>query len=239
MDQSPRSIARATGLLLIISVIAGGIGEFYVPNQIIVSGNAAATAENFRSHEMLFRFGFFTYMIEAVCDVSLSLLFYLLLRPAGRSLALLAAFFGLVSTATFAGCEVFLFMAFHVANGPAYLSTFSKEQLDSLAYLFIRFAGIGGMVLLVFYATASLIRGYLIFRSGYLPRFLGVFLMVGGAGFLIRSLTMVLAPKYSSPFLLPPMIITMLTIAVWLLSKGVDQAKWDEKVRQSVGQGKQ
>lgn len=235
VDESPKKLAKVTGALLLVSIVAGSIGEFYVPSQLIVSGNASATAANFRANEMFFRFGFFTYLIEAVCDVSLSLCFYLLLRPVGRALALLSAFFGLVSTITFACCQIFLFMVLHLVSGAGYLNTFSPEQLDTLALLLIRFAGIGSGTMLTFYAIASLIRGYLIFRSGYLPKFLGVFLMIGGAGFLMRTLTIVLSPKYSSPFMLPAMIIAMVTLGIWLLAKGVDQAKWSEKIKQAPG----
>src|ERR1041385_5983262 len=91
--------ARITAVLLLLSVIFGGIGESYIPGRIIVTGDAAATARNIVEHPLLFRAGFATYLVEGICDIALSALFYLLLRPVSRSLALFAAFLGVFSTA--------------------------------------------------------------------------------------------------------------------------------------------
>ena len=223
---SGQTYARIAGVLLLLSMIGGGLGEAYIPAQIIVRGNPAATARNIDQSEMLFRLGFATYLVEASCDIALSLVFYFLLRPVRKDLALLAAFFGLVSTSTYASAELFYFMAL-VARKTEYLSAFTPEQREAIASFSLRIFGTGADVFMVFYGIASFTRGYLMFRSAYLPKFLGVLLMLAGVGFVTRSFTAVLTPAYSSALLLLPMAPAGLSMMVWFLVKGVDVAKWD------------
>ena len=221
--------ARMAGALFLLTIVAGGFGEFYVPSKLIVSGDAAATAKNIRAYDWLFRAGFASYLVEAVCDIALTLIFYTLLRPVRKELALLAAFFGLVSTALFAVAELFYFAASLILGGAGYLKTFSPDQLNTLAFLSLKLYGYGGGIFMVFYGVASMIRGYLIFRSGYLPRFLGVLLALAGLAFVTRNFALVLAPAYASDLLLLPMSIAALSLTVWFLAKGVDVAKWEAR----------
>ena len=225
-----QTYARVAGILFLISFVAGAFGEFYVPSTLIVSGDPTATFNNISAHEWLFRLGFAGYLLEGLCDAALSLVLYVLLRPVHRNLALLAAFFGLVSTAHFAICEMFFFSGPMLLRNPVFLQTFSREQLNALSYLFIRIYSYGAGLFMVFYGSASLVRGYLIYRSGYLPRFLGILLGVAGVGFILRNFTLVLAPAYSSDFLLLPAPITVLVLTLWFLVKGVDVSKWEARV---------
>src|SRR3954466_2119662 len=101
--------ARVAGALLLVSIVAGGFGEAYIPSKIIVAGDAAATVANLRNFDFLYRLGFGTFLIESLCDTALALLMYALLRPVSRELSLAAAFFGLMATATFACAELFYF----------------------------------------------------------------------------------------------------------------------------------
>jgi hypothetical protein len=105
--QSVSTYARLAGVLFLLTIVAGSFGEFYVPSQLVVPADATATANNIVASESLFRLGFASYLVEAICDIALALILYVLLRPVRRDLALLAAFFGLVSTATFALAELF------------------------------------------------------------------------------------------------------------------------------------
>ena len=119
--------ARIAGALFLLTIVAGGFGEFYVPSKLIVSGDAAATAKNIHAYDWLFRAGFASYLVEAVCDIALTLILYTLLRPVRKELSLLAAFFGLVSTALFAVAELFYFAASMILEGGDYLKTFSPD----------------------------------------------------------------------------------------------------------------
>ena len=225
-----QTYARIAGILFLISFVGGAFGEFYVPSTLIVSGDPTATLNKIFSHESLFRLGFAGYLLEGLCDVALALVLYVLLKPVHRNLALLAAFFGLISTATFAVSEMLFFSGPMLLKDPVFLQTFSREQLNALGFLFVRLYGYGAALFMVFYGSATLIRGYLVYRSGYLPRFLGVLLGVAGVGFIFKNFTLVLAPKYSSDFLLLAAPITVLVMTVWLLVKGVDVQKWDARI---------
>lgn len=233
---SVQTYARLAGVLFLISLVGGSFGEFYVPTRLITSGNPTATVNNILAHETLFRFGFAGYLAEALCDVMLAWVLYVLLRPVHRNLALLSAFLGLVSTALFAVCEMFFFSGPLLLGKTSYMQSFSPEQVNSLIYFCIRIYGYGAGLFMVFYGGASLIRGYLIYRSGYLPRFLGVLLGIAGVAFIIKNLTLILAPAYSSDFLLAPAPLAVLVFTIWFLVKGVDVEKWNARTA-AVGGG--
>jgi hypothetical protein len=222
--------ARVAGVLFLISLVAGGLGEAYIP-WIIVAGDAAATVANIRNFDMLYRLGFATFMIESLCDITIVLLMYALLKPVNREVSLLAGFIGLVGTAVFAVAELFYIAPVLIVGGSAsYLSTFSPEQLNSLAMLSLKFYSYGGMITTAYYGMSWILRAYLIFRSGYLPKFLGVLMAIGGLGFLVRNFLLILAPAYASDALLMLMFPGGLTLAIWLLVKGVNVPKWKAKV---------
>ena len=222
--------ARIAGVLFLVSLVAGGFGEAYVPYKIIVSGDAAATAANIRNFDFLYRLGFAGFLIESLCDITLVLIMYALLKPVSRELSLLAAFIGLVGTALFAFAELFYFAPPLIIGGAGYLKTFSPDQLNSLALLSLKFYGYAGMIFTAYYGMGWIVRSYLIFRSGYLPRFLGVLMAIGGVGFVVRNFALILAPAYASDVLLMLMFPGGLILTVWLLVKGVDVSKWNAKV---------
>lgn len=228
-----QTYARIAGVLFLLSALAGGFGEAFVPARLLVRADAAATARNIHAFDALFRWGFAAYLVEAVCDIALALVLYVLLRPVHKNLALLAAFFGLVSTALFAVAELFYFAAALVLGGGDYLKTFSPGQLDTLALLSLKLYGLGAGLFLVFYGVASVLRGYLILRSGYLPRFLGVLLIAAGLGFVAKNFALVLAPRYASDVLLLPMMLTVVALTGWFLVKGVNVPRWEARQRAS------
>jgi hypothetical protein len=216
-------------LLLLVSVVVGGIGEVLVPSTVIVDDDASATARNILAHGMLFRLGFACYLVEAICDVALTPLFYLLLKPVRRDLALLAAAFRLVATSTFAISEVFYFAALLIAGNGGYLHPFSSDQRSALALLVLDVFGTTSGIFTVFYGSASIVLGYLIVRSRYLPKALGVLLSLAGLAFVIRNFLLVLAPEYAADGFLAPMLLAMSGLGLWLLAKGVDVRTWQER----------
>ena len=226
---SMQKYARVAGVLFLLSMVAGGFGEGYAPTKLIVSADATATARNIIASNFFFRVGFGAYLVEAMCDIGLSLVLYVLLRPVHRNLALLAAFFGLVSTAVFAGAELFYFAPAFILGGAGYLKTFSADQLNSLALLSLKFYVYGGGLFMVFYGVAQVIRGYLIFRSGYIPKALGVLLAIGGLGFIIRNFALVLTPAYASDAFVLPMFLAGVAMTVWFLVKGIDVSQWEAR----------
>ncbi|MEY2564025.1 MAG: hypothetical protein QOH88_2218 [Verrucomicrobiota bacterium] len=224
-----QAYARVAGVLFLLSMIGGGFGEAYVPSKIIVSNDAAATAANIKAFAFLFRLGFVGFLLESVCDTTLSLNFYVLLKPVNKHLALLAAFFGLVGTAIFAVTELFYFMALYWLSDAAYLKTFQTDQLQTLALLSLKYYIYGSALFTVYYGLAWIVRSYLIFRSGYLPKLVGVLMAIGGLGFVARNLLLVLAPAYASGMLLMLLVPGALLLAGWLIFPGVDIIKWNER----------
>ena len=213
----PQKYARAAGVLFVISMIAGFFGEMYAPSKI-----------NAQFQEPLFRWGFAAYLVEALCDIILTWIFYVLLRPVHRQLSLLAAFFGIVSTSTFASAQLFYFASQLLFRDAAYLAAFTTDQRHALALLAMKTCTLGGGVFMVFYGAGMTIRGTLIFHSTYLPKLLGVLLALAGLGFFTRAFLLVLAPRYASGLLLAPMALAGLALALWLLTKGVDETRWPD-----------
>jgi len=226
---SVQTYARAVGVLFLLSMIGGFFGELYIPSRILVSGDAAATAKNIVESNSLFRLGFAAYLVEGICDIALSLLMYVLLRPVHRNLALLAAFFGLVSTSVFAVGELFYFGASIPLSGAAYLNSFSADQLNTLSMVSLRMYGLAAGIFMALYGIATGIRGFLIYRSGFLPRLLGILMMLAGLGFIARNFVFVLAPAYLSNIFLVPMFLAGLSLTLWMLIKGVDVPKWETR----------
>jgi hypothetical protein len=213
--------ARAAGVSMLLSVVFGFLGESYIPGRIMVPGDAAATAATLLAHPTLFRLGFATYLVEGICDVALCVFFYVLLKPVSRNLALLSAFFGIASMVIYATAESSYFVASLVVRDASGMAAFTAEQRNALTLLSLRiFVTIAGLFLAL-YGIATAIRGYLIMRSDYLPKVFGVLLMIGGAGFFLRTATFLLAPSYSSDLMLLPMAVAGIPFMLWLLIRGV------------------
>ena len=222
--------ARIAGVLFLISMVAGGFGEAYVPAKLIVSGDAAATAANIKNFAFLYRLGFAAFLVESLCDITLVLILYALLKPVSKELSLLAGLFGLMGTALFAFAELFYFAPPLIIGGSGYLNTFSSDQLNALVLLSMKFYGYAGMIFTAYYGMGWLVRSWLMFHSGYLPKFLAVLMAIGGAGFVVRNFALILAPAYASPALLVLMFPGGLLMTAWLLVKGVDVPKWNARV---------
>ena len=231
--------ARIAGVLFLLSLVAGGFGEAYIPSKLIVSADAAATAANIRNFDFLYRLGFAGFLIESLCDITLVLILYALLKPVSKELSLLAAFFGLIGTALFAFAELFYFAPPLIMGGAGYLKTFSPDQLSALVLLSLKFYGYAGMIFTAYYGMAWIVRAYLIFCSGYLPKFLGVLMAIGGIGFVVRNFLLILAPAYASGALLILLFPGGLIMTAWLLVKGVDVPKWNAKVNAGAVSGAQ
>lgn len=220
--------ARVAGIVFLLAVVAGAIGESVVPSMLVVPGDAVASAHNIVGNDLLFRLGFIAYIVEALTDVALTFLLYILLRQVKANLAFASVLFRVMATAIFASGEVFYFSQLLILKGDAYLSTFSTQQLQTLALLSYNVYIAAGNLSSIFYGTGSIIFGYLIWRSRYLPKILGVLWIIGGLGFVVGNLVWFVAPAYYSSFFVLPMILGILVLGVWLLVRGIDMAKWKE-----------
>jgi len=228
---SPKALARTGGVLYLIIIVLGLFGEAFVRDKLIVSGNAAATADNIRSLEWLWRLGTAGNLVHLVCAVALTLIFYMLLRVVSRDLALLLVFFDLISIGIEAASKLSLVAGVFPLSNAAYLKAFEPAQLQALAYLSIRQHGYGFGISLVFFGCACLIIGYLIFRSGFLPKAIGVLMQIAGICYLTNSFALILSPEFASrifPVILIPAFVGEASLCLWLIAKGVDVDKWKQ-----------
>ncbi len=228
-EASPRLKARITGAFYLVTILTGIFAQGFVSGRLVVDGDAAATAANILAHRGLFQLGFAVYLIEMACQIAMTALFYDLLKPAGRSVSLIAAFLG------FAGCviktfsRVFFISALSVLGGAHYLSVFSKEQLQALALLFLNVNDHGAAIALLFFGFYALLTGYLIIRSTFLPRILGVLSVLAGLGWL-TFLYLPLGYRLF-PFVAVFGLLGALSLIVWLLVFGVNEQRWLERAR--------
>jgi Domain of unknown function (DUF4386) len=226
-EWSPRFKARVAGVFYLLFVLAGGFAQGFVSDRLVVSGDAAATATNMLTHRLLFQMGFAVYLVEMACGITLTALFYDLLKPVSRSLSLLAAIFGLTGCVIKTLSRLFFVAPLLVLGGAYYLSVFSAEQLQALALLFLKVNAQGAGISLVFFGLAALLKGYLIVRSTFLPRALGVLGMVGGFGWL----SFVYPPLAYRllPYILGVSLLGVVAAILWLLVFGVNEERWREQ----------
>jgi hypothetical protein len=230
---SPQKYARIGGILYLFICIVAAFVEVFVRGQLIVKGDATATAANILASETLFRVGLAGEMLTCACDVALAMILYALLKPVSRNLALLGAFFRLAFVALYSVTKLFEIAAL-VALSPAdYLTAFEPRQLHALAYMSLRVHSLGYGASFLFFGLCCLLFGYLIYKSEYLPRILGVLLELGGLGYIAFSLAQMLAPDFASrvlfPWIMAPALPGELGLSLWLIVKGVDVRKWEER----------
>ena len=237
IEASPRVLSRIGGVLYLIIIVGGIFGEAFIRGRIIVPDDATATAANMRSMESLWRFGSALEFFMLACTVVLTLIFFILLRPVSRDLALLAVFFNLVSVAIEAGNELQLLAALSPLGDDRYLGAFEQEQLYAISSLSVDLYGYGFGISLIFFGCECLVLGYLIFRSGYLPKAIGVLVTIAGFCYLTNSFALLVAPNFASqifPAILIPAFIGETSLCLWLLVKGVNTEKWKPKAREQL-----
>src|SRR5436190_690648 len=232
-EMSPRTKARITGVFYLLTILSGIFAQGFVSGKLVVDGDAAATVTNILAHKGLFQLGFAVYLIEMACQIAMTALFYELLRPAGRSVSLLAAFLGLAGCVIKTFSRVFFIAPLFVLGGAHYLSVFSAEQLQALALLFLKVNDKGAATALVFFGFYALLTGYLIMSSTFLLRLMGVVSVFGGLGWL-SFLYLPLGYRLF-PYIAAFGLLGAVALIVWLLVFGVNEQRWKEQAS-AVGQ---
>jgi hypothetical protein len=202
-------------------------------NRLIVSGDPATTAHNIMAAPVLWRLAVACDLIVPVLAVTTVWVSYILLRPVSKYLVLLDVFYTLVSVAIEAVSKLFLLVVEPTLAGAGHPGAFDAPQLQVLANLALRSHDITFNIELIFFACSCLVEGYLIFKSGYFPKFLGVLLQLAGVSYLVSCFAALFAPALSdlmTPVSLLPALIGESVYALWLLVKGVNLAVWNERV---------
>ncbi len=229
---SPLALARVAGLLYLVIFLMAPFAEFFVREGLIVAGDARATADNIVASEGLFRAGFATDLVVFVIEIAQAALLYVLLAPVSRPLAMVMSFARLAQ-ATILGLNLLnMFTGLQLLTNDAYAAAFDTGQLQALALVFLDAQSFGYELGLVFFALHLFTLGYLVYRSGYLPRILGVLLVLAGLGYVGNSFAVFLAPGLADVMavaVIVAAVIGELPLTLWLLIKGVNVGRWRDR----------
>lgn len=211
-----KKIARLAGTLYLVVIVTGFFSLIYVPSQITVSGDPAATVSNIATNNLLFRMGIAAFLIKQVAFLLLPFALFKLLRHVHQSAAALMALLAVVSV------PIALISLSNRLDTLDILRTFPHGQAQSQAMLSLGAYGNGLLVTTLFWGLWLLPFGYLVVRSGFLPKNLGVLLILGGLGYTAQVFWQVLLPGVSFPdYVLLPAGIGEIGICIWLLTMGV------------------
>ncbi len=217
-----KKAARIAGAIYLSMVITGPFSLIYVPSKLIVRGNAAATADNILAHETMFRLSIMADLVGQVIFICLAIALYRLLSGVNKTWAGLMVAFVLVSAAVGFLNTLNDIAALTLFRGADFLTVFDKPQRDALGMLFIRLHTQGIFIDEIFWGLWLFPFGLLVFRSGFLPRFIGGWLMINCFGYVALSFIALLFPAYyETAFgLAQPVLFGELAIMLWLLIKG-------------------
>jgi hypothetical protein len=227
---SPQRYARAGGVLYLIIIAAGIFGELLVRSKLVIPGDAAATAHQIIASSHLYRGAIAGDLLMHICDIPLMLIFYFLLKPVSRPLSLLALFFNIAQTAILAINKLTLIAVLSLLESSVYGKAFDPHQIQALSYLFLDLHENGFGIGLIFFGCRCLIVGYLIYRSGYFPKILGILQFIAGVCYLVNSFALILSASLAAmlfPVILLPAFFAELAMALWLLIKGVRLSRWN------------
>jgi hypothetical protein len=232
-NANPRITARMAGIMSLLTILGGIFAQGIVSDRLVSYSDAALTANNILANRSLFEVSFTVYLIEMACQIASVALLYNLLRPVNRDAALVATFLDLSGSIMKTFSRLFYIVPLYlVSSGTHTLSAFNPDQLRALALLLLRINDRGAGLALGFFGLCGLLRGYLIYRSTFLPRILGILAMIGSAGWLRY-----LYPPLRFPSFTIIVVAALISAAVqifWLIVYGVDEERWKERFRLST-----
>jgi hypothetical protein len=224
---APRNKARLTGAVYLLGGTAGAFSEVFVLSRLVDPGNAVTTASNILAQKPLFWAGFTAALISAACQIIMAALFYGLFRHVSRSVSLMAAFFLLMEGAILAVGSLFQLASMLLLEPAQYLSAFPVEQTQAFALLLLNLDTQAFNISLVFFGFWCVLIGFLIFRSTFMPRMIGILMALAGVGYLT-----ILSPplaSYLSPYNLAPAALGEPALILWLLLVGVNSQRWSDR----------
>ncbi len=225
--------ARLAGFLYLVIAVISAFGLIYVPAQLIVAGDAATTAHNIVASESLFRLGFMSNLITFTINVFVAVLLYQLLKPVNKNMAALMVILILVGLGIGMLNELNQFVALLLLSGADYLTAFTTEQLQALASLFLDIYQHGFSIAHIFWGLWLFPLGYLVFKSGFLPKVIGILLLIAGVGYLVDFALFFLLPDITvkvSEFTFVGEVVLLL----WLLIKGVNVEQWQKRALEAA-----
>lgn len=229
VDTSPQVFARLAGVFYLLEASTAVLGQMFVLGRLVVHGDAAGTAANILGHETLFRLGFASSLVAVVFHVAWVLLFYELLKPVNRIVCALATFIILVGCTIQAASALLYAAPLVVLNEGSAFGALSVGQAQAVALMFLRLNGLAFNAYLVFFGIWCALVGYLMARSTFLPRVIGLLMVLAGLGY-VTLLWPPLAAQLN-PFNVAVAAPGELSLLLWLLVKGVNVPKWQDQAR--------
>ncbi len=219
---SKKRTARIAGLLYVLLALTGIFSLIYVPSTLIVFEDATATAENITSSELLFRAGILSGLISNVIFVFLVLALYRLLKDISHKQAILMVTLVVISVSTGFVNTFNQIAALIILSGADFLSVFEKPELESIAYVFLRLHSQGIQIIQIFWGLWLFPFGLLVYRSGFIPKILGVLLFIAGFAYVLSTFTFLVLPQFQATIfpLITLLEMAELPIIFWLLSVG-------------------
>jgi hypothetical protein len=231
---SARRLARIAGGIYLLNIVAGFFAIGVVPAMVVVPGDVAATLQNIQAHEPLYRLGLAAHLLPILTNVPLVVILYDLLKVVDRRVALLMVLYSVVGTAVECANLLNQFAPLVLLDGARGSHALTAEQALALAYAPLGLTSAGYNVQQVVYAFFLLPAGYLVFRSAFLPRTVGVLVALGAVAYLTYSFTTFLSPG-SAPRLVPyiqlPSLVGEGSLCLWLLVMGVNVRRWTDRAR--------
>ncbi|MDO8321805.1 MAG: DUF4386 domain-containing protein [Phenylobacterium sp.] len=230
-ESHPNAYLRIAGVIYLMVIVFGGFSEGFVMSALIVSGDPAATARNITGSPVLWNLSLAGNLVIPLIAVPQMLIEYLLLRPVNRNLALLFLLLNAISLAVECVSKLFLLMVVPILGRSD--GAFDPQQIQALASVALIGHNLAFHITLIFFGAACLVSGYLIFRSGYLPRLLGLLVQAAGASYLIATFSRLFAPAFADQLtsaILLPALIGESAFCLWLLLKGVNLTAWRARI---------
>lgn len=234
---SPLKTARIAGVLYLVIFIASPFAFLISKSSVLVSGDAAATVSNILSSESTFRLGIAIETIVFLVEIVLAAILFELLKPVNSIFSLAAAFSRLAEAIIQAINLLPSILILLLVGGAGYLTVFETDQLNSLVLLFLESYDYLILVWGFTFGLHLLVLGFLVFKSGYFPRILGILLILSSLGYFIESYGTFLAPQYADLYatiVLALGVLGELPFTIYLLWKGLNIEKWKERVVESA-----
>lgn len=229
---SPRTMARLAAIASLVLIVTGVFAQGYIADSLINFGNARATATNILANENLYRIAFTTYLIEMTAQLVMAVLFYYLLKPVSRTGALLMTVLSVTGAIMKIVGRLFFYVPLHFLHGSGAFSGFSADQLNSLSLVLLRVNDDAAAIACAFFGPATILQGWLMVKSTYLPKWLGWIGVLGGIFWTLYYWP----PLGRSTFLIAALLGLMGLIATiaWLFVYGVNEERFKERVALSA-----
>ncbi len=232
-ETSPLFRARLAGFLYLIANLFAPFTLLYLPSRFIVRGDAAATASNIIASESLFRLGIVGNLFTFIANIFLALALYQLLKVVNKNMASLMVIFSLAGIPIAMLNELTQLAVLQLLSGADYLKAYPTDQLQALVYLLLRLHNQGLLISQIFWGLWLLPMGYLIFKSGFLPKIVGVLLMIACFGYVVQSFAEILFPNFNVNIIFFTSWGELLLL-LWLLIKGVNVEQWKKRALESA-----